>query len=292
MDYQFKEMKITRKDNGKQLYLTQYGCEKSEKNRNLLMVHGLTYAQFVFDIKYKDYSMCEYFAQKGYYVWRLDLGGYGKSEKYENGWDVNTENAAKDVICALGNIRKIQRVEQVDLLGWSWGTMITAEASIMKADWIKKMVWLGPCFGGMFEPEPVTEPFLVIDDGYINRIWRKNSMSVGAYDTSAVEPMLWNMWNVLAYRQNGEKLRPAGGAKEIMEAGEKWLIHPEKVNVPVLILTGDIDFYVNIHRCNEAIEKLPAGSRLCHLPHAGHAMYLEKDFYKKTRETILQFLQE
>lgn len=291
MEYQFTEMNIIRKDNGKMLYLTKFECAEHQKEKNILLIHGLTYAQFVFDIKYKDYSMCEYFVQKGYAVWRLDLGGYGKSDKYENGWDVNTENAAKDVVCAIEEIQRMQGVRAIDLLGWSWGTMITAKASILYPEMIRKMIWMGPCFGGAFPPEKVETPFLTIDDDYINRVWRKKFTSAN-YDMSSVEPMLWNMWNLLAYRQNGEGLRPAGGAKEIMEAGERWLIEPEKVSVPVLILTGDIDLYVNVKRCYEAVKKLPEGSELCHLVHAGHAMYLEREFYQKSRAAIIKFLEK
>ena len=77
-----------------------------------------------------------------------------------------------------------------------------------------------------------------------------------------------------------------------MEAGDKWLLEPEKIKVPVLIVTGDSDFYVNVERCYEAVGKLPQGSAICHLKHAGHGMYLEKNFYRKTRQAILDFLEE
>ena len=292
MQYQFTEAYIQRKDNGKELYLTKFESEISVAERNILMIHGLTYAQFVFDIKYKDYSLCEYFAQNGYTVWRLDIGGYGKSEKYENGWDVTTENAARDQICAIETICEKQHVEKIDLLGWSWGTMTTAKTAIWRPELIRKMVWLGPCFGGVFEPEVIDKPFLSLNEEYVNRIWRKHPGNEKLYDQSAVEPMLLNIWTLFAYRQKGEMVRPAGGAKEIMEAGKKWLIEPDKVKVPVLIVTGDIDFYVNVDRCYQAVAMLPEGSEICHLRHAGHAMYLEKAFYKETRQTILNFFAE
>lgn len=170
--------------------------------------------------------------------------------------------------------------------------MTTAKAAIWQPDQIRKLVWLGPCFGGVFEPVRIHTPFLSIDDDYVNRIWRKDPECQEQYDQSIVEPMLLNLWPVLAYRQKGERLRPAGGAKEIMEAGDKWLIEPEKIKVPVLIVTGDSDFYVNVERCYEAVGKLPQGSAICHLKHAGHAMYLEKNFYQKTRQAILNFLEE
>ena len=161
-------------------------------------------------------------------------------------------------------------------------------------EWATRMQQKGFSFGTIknYKRSLKASFCMAIDDDYVNRIWRKNPECQEQYDQTAVEPMLLNLRSVLAYRQKGERLRPAGGAKEIMEAGDKWLIEPEKIKVPVLIVTGDIDFYVNTERCYEAVRKLPKGSAIGHLEHAGHAMYLEKNFYQKTRQAILNFLGE
>lgn len=293
MKYQCSEYWIKRTDNEKNIYLTKYECEKSEQGKNILLVHGLTFAQFVFDIKYKDYSFCEYFSEQGYCVWRLDVGGYGKSDKYENGWDVTTENVAKDIVCVAERICQYQNVSNIDVLGWSWGTMTTAMAARFRPELFRKMIWLGPCLGGMFEPVEVETPFLAIDENYVNRIWQQNPEFVeNGINFNTVEVAVQNMWSVFAYTQKGGVLRPAGGAKEIMEAGDKWLIKAEEVSVPVLIVAGDHDFYTSLERCYQIAEQLPKGSRVCHLPGAGHAMGLEKEYYRPTREAVLSFLEE
>ena len=124
-------------------------------------------------------------------------------------------------------ICELQGVEKLDLLGWSWGTMTTSEVASQRPDLLKKVVWLGPCFGGAFEATPVTE--------------------------------LHGMWVDHTYAQDGGHGRPNGGAKEIMEIGDGWLIDTKAV-------------------------------KLLHLHGAGHAMYLEKDYYQTTREAILKGL--
>ena len=63
------------------------------------------------------------------------------------------------------------------------------------------------------------------------------------------------MWVDHTYAQDGGHGRPNGGAKEIMEIGDGWLIDTKAVKVPVLIITGDNDFYVNIDRCYQCILK-------------------------------------
>ena len=54
------------------------------------------------------------------------------------------------------------------------------------------------------------------------------------------------MWVDHTYAQDGGHGRPNGGAKEIMEIGDGWLIDTKAVKVPVLIITGDNDFYVTL----------------------------------------------
>ena len=293
MRYECEQVELKRKDDGTDLYLTKFWCPASWQDKNILMVHGLTYTQHVFDIKYKDYSVCEYFAKNGYTVWRLDLSGYGKSGKYEDGWKVTTQHAAEDEIYALEKICELQGVEKLDLLGWSWGTMTTSKVASQRPDLLKKVVWLGPCFGGAFEATPVTEPFSYLNYGYVIRVWQHvpgTNDLVTDFDT--VEPELHGMWVDHTYAQDGGHGRPNGGAKEIMEIGDGWMIDTKAVKVPVLIITGDNDFYVNIDRCYQAEKELPEGSKLLHLHGAGHAMYLEKDYYQTTREAILKFISE
>lgn len=67
MRYECEQVELKRKDDGKNLYLTKFWCPASWQDKNILMVHGLTYTQHVFDMKYKDYSVCEYFAKNGLY---------------------------------------------------------------------------------------------------------------------------------------------------------------------------------------------------------------------------------
>ena len=60
MRYNFSEHDLHRKDNGKRLYFTKCDCPASFADKNILLVHGLTYTQHVFDLNYKDYSVVRY----------------------------------------------------------------------------------------------------------------------------------------------------------------------------------------------------------------------------------------
>lgn len=292
MRYEFTDIELKRKDNGKKLYFNKCSCPDSFADKNILLVHGLTYTNHVFDINYKDYSVVRFLAKNGYTVWRVDIGGYGLSEEYENGFDVDTLNASKDIITALEKIKELQKVEKVDLLGWSWGCMTTALVGSSRPDLINKMIWVGTPFGGTLPSTEVTEPFTYLSYPYVTRVFQHMPGSDEDVDYATVEPEIVGIWCDHVFKIDGRHGRPNGGNREIMACGDGWLIDASKVKVPTAIMDGDIDFYIDQDRVKTAFPKLPEGSEL-HIFHgAGHALYCEVDHYIPFREAVLSFLKK
>lgn len=292
MRYECEQVELCRKDDGTKLFFTKFWCPASDPEKNMLMVHGLTYTQHIFDIKYKDYSLCEYFAKNGYVVWRLDLAGYGRSEKYEDGWKVTTQHAAEDEIYALEKICELQNVKQCDVLAWSWGSMTTALVASQRPELIRRLAWFGPCFGGTFAPIPVTEPFSFNTYANVVRIWQHLPGSNIEPDYTTVEPGLHAMWVEGCFKYDNDHGRPNGGTKQINENGDGWLINIKDVKVPVMIIAGTKDAYTNIERAKQAEREMPEGTELLILRGSGHAMFLERDTYQISRETVLKFMQK
>jgi pimeloyl-ACP methyl ester carboxylesterase len=281
---------LQRKDNGKKLYFTKCSCPDSYADRNILLIHGITSSQHVWDINYKDYSVVRYLARNGYTVWRVDIGGYGKSDKYENGFDVTTLNASKDILTAMEKIRELQGVEKVNVMGWSWGSMTTGLAAESHPEYFRKMVWIGPCFGGTLPKTEVTEPFSPLSYPYVVLVFQHMPGSADDVDYDTIEPEVVGMWCDHVFKIDGCHGRPNGGFRELMGNGDGWLIHPDKIKVPTCIMTGDIDRNVSQERCRIALAKLPGGSELNVFHGAGHALYCETDHYIPFREKALAFL--
>ena len=103
------------------------------------------------------------------------------------------------------------------------------------------------------------------------------------YDT--IEPEVVGIWCDHVFHYDGGHGRPNGGFRQLMGGGESWLIHPDKIKVPVCIMTGD----VKLERCHEAMKQLPEGSELNLIHGAGHAMFCEVDHYKPFHDKVLAF---
>lgn len=292
MKFIFEQVFAQRKDNGKKIFMNRCSCPASYGAKNLLCVHGLTSSNHVFDLDYKDYSVARYFARNGYTVWCMDYGGYGLSDKYENGFDVDTQNAAEDIIAAAEEICARQHVSALNLIGWSWGSMTSARASAARPELFHKMSWVGPCFGGTLPVTEVKDPFTTLSYPYCVRVFQRVNNSDTEVDYTTVEHGLVSLWVEQVFKIDAGHGRPNGGNRDIASAGKQWLIDPEKVGCPVLLNYGDNDVYVDEARVKIALEKLPAGSARNFMKGAGHALWVERDYYKTFREHTLAFFEE
>ena len=70
--------------NGINLHLQRMFSEEAPGDRQLLLVHGLTYSSHEFDVDTGDYSLARFLASNGFTVWMLDIAGYGSSQEVED----------------------------------------------------------------------------------------------------------------------------------------------------------------------------------------------------------------
>ena len=89
---------------GVALHLDRVALVGAEPQKDILLIHGLTYSSHEFDVDYKDYSLVRKLAREGYAVWRLDIAGYGRSGKVEDGFMPNSDYAAEDINAAVEKI--------------------------------------------------------------------------------------------------------------------------------------------------------------------------------------------
>lgn len=307
MYYDIKEIPCQRSDNGKKLFLTKTVSQATRSGMHILLLHGLTMTQHVWDVEWKDYSVTRFLASKGYTVWRLDAGGFGRSERYECGWDCDTDNAVLDTIEAIEAMRKEMGIEDLktDIMGWSWGTMVGSRTAARRPDMVRRLILAAPVTGHTFEPfEEGTWPNdkAPIDYGWAARLFRyqisggdgisnfKNPILEDDIDFNITEAPVVGMEfrNIVKYDMTDA--RPLGSTVEIYYNADKWLIDGPSIPCPTLLIAGTDDNYNTPELMAELLETLPEGSERVVLWGAGHGMFFEKDYYHDFQNNVLAFL--
>lgn len=283
-DYIYKEYPLSR--NGISIHLDCISSNSTDTDKNILLVHGLTYSSHEFDVDYKDYSLVRFLAKNGYCVWRLDITGYGQSELSENGFIPDSDYAAEDINAAVDTILKISGKEKIDLLGWSWGTVTSSKFIANHPKKINKLVLYAPIISGLGNSE-------VKEDYHIND-WKHAASDFqmtenGEYDLSIAEKEVIEIYCSNCWRYDGTK-SPNGGRRDICVNKSKKLIDLKTISVPTLVICGSNDPYIDFERTMSALDELPSGSKLKVIEGASHVAFIEKPYYKEFRETVLSFL--
>ena len=151
-----EEFMVPGADPGVQLYV------RNKRPRDLalytpenvvLFVHGATYpAETAFDLQLDGMSWMDYIARQGYDVYMVDIRGYGKSSRPAemdqpadaNKPIVNTDTAARDYGAAADWVRQRRSLDKLTVLGWSWGTAITALYTSRNNNKVSRLVLYAP----------------------------------------------------------------------------------------------------------------------------------------------------
>jgi pimeloyl-ACP methyl ester carboxylesterase len=121
--------------------------------RTVLFVHGATYpASTCFDLQLDGLSWMDYIAARGYDVYLLDLRGYGRSTRPPEMAEpaeahapiVRSTTAVGDINTVVEFIQKRRDIPRLNLIGWSWGTMLMARYTTEHPANVERLVLFAP----------------------------------------------------------------------------------------------------------------------------------------------------
>lgn len=283
--YVYTEYPLER--NGISLHLDRMELEGAMAEKNILLLHGSSNASHEFDMDYQDYSLVRRLAREGYQVWRLDIAGYGQSENVADGLLPDTAYAAEDIKAAVDRILQETGQRNVDLLGWSWGTMTASLYAMNHPEHVRKLVLYGPILTGIGEAESYP-PFS-------HNTWEQAAEDFqrredGTFDLSVTDPVIIELFCSSCWHYDGE-YSPNGWRKDACVDKSQVLIDLDAIRVPTLLICGGKDPYMNYEIIDGAMEHLPEGSAVEVIPGGSHIVMLEKPYYRDFQERVAGFLQ-
>ena len=284
--YTYNEYPLER--NRINLHLDSVAVSGKETNKDILLMHGVTYSSNEFDTDYEDYSLVRCLAKEGYKVWRLDVAGFGRSGEVQDGFMPDTDYAAEDINAAVDTIINTTGHNKIDILGWSWGTTTVSKFASTHSDKIRRIVLYAPILTGIGKSE-VNEAFHHNTWEHAADDFQKNAD--GTFDNSIAEQQVIDIYCSNCWRYDGE-YSPNGGRRDICVDSSVDLIDLSKLSNPTLIIYGDSDPYLNCDKINASRGNLPKSSDI-HVIHGGsHMIMIEQPYYHEFQETLIHFLKE
>lgn len=310
-----EEFMIPGADPGVQLYV------RNKRPRDLatfsaenivLFVHGATYpAETSFDLQLDGLSWMDYIAARGYDVYLVDVRGYGKSSRPaemdqpadRNPPIVRTETAVRDYGAAVDFVLKRRGVAKLNVLGWSWGTAITASYTSQNNEKVNRLV--------LYAPVWLRQTKSLTDKGG----------ALGAYRTVTVEAAMKRRGSGIPA---GKKPMPDAWAEEwaratfasdpvgamgnprfvrapngvVLDGREYWsagkpLYDPANIRVPTMLILAEWDADTPVYMAQALFPKLVNAEpkRLVIIGEGTHGVMMEKNRMQLFREVQL-FLDE
>lgn len=242
--------------------------------RVVLLAHGATIpSRTAFDLQVPDkseltYSLMDYLAERGLDVFAVEYQNYGRSAQHECGLCVTSQVAANDINAAVDYIRDLRGVQQVYLLGWSWGTVTTALFTMERPHKVKRLILYAPRVSRPLPPAdkpPTTEFRTVTAEGL------KGDFEPQATDAAMID----------AYVQEVMKLprAPNGAQMDVRVRLPVPMTDPRQMPVPTMIIMGDLDRTNPITQPDlpRYFADLPnSDKQFIIVPGAGHMLHLQK----------------
>lgn len=288
------------------------GMTQYRSDRTLLYVQGSSQASSTtFDLKIGDQSWMDYIALRGYDVYLIDLRGYGRSTRpaefaqpaNDNPPVVRTNVAVRDLASAVDYVLTHRKLTSLDLMGWSWGTVLAGRYASEHKNKVHRLVLYAP----MWLHDPPTGPLPPLG---AYRTWTpedaRKGLQAGAPDTKKDEllsPDVFAAWSNAATatdpegaKQHPPVVRTPNGSyaddRELWTVGKApWT--PSDIVMPTLVIVGEWDGVQPIARAQAVFGQLVNAPerRFVQIGEATHFLLLEKNRLQLYRE-VQTFLDE
>jgi pimeloyl-ACP methyl ester carboxylesterase len=282
--------------------------------RIVLFVHGASYpSETGFDIPHGGYSWMDYVAQCGWDVYIMDLRGYGRSTRppemskpaSENPPLVNTDVAVRDVSAVVDHILARRGVSKINLVGWSWGTVIMGAYTAQNNSKVRHLVLYGPLWLIKGQPPIGGKGPLGAYRTVTKKAARQRGLrGIPTEKQEEISPSAWfDQWwaanlatDPEGARQNPPVLRAPNGIIE--DLGKYWMAgkpyyDPSQIMVPTLVIGAEWDMDTPPYMAQEVFKNLSKAptKRYVMIGEGTHGVCIEKNRWQLFREVQL-FLED
>jgi pimeloyl-ACP methyl ester carboxylesterase len=257
------------------IYRKRLGAPKAGEPARpvVFFVHGSSVTSRVFDLTVPgkgEYSVMNEFARYGFDCWTMDHENYGKSGRTSGNSDI--ASGVEDLKAAVEVITRETKQTKFHFVGESSGALRAGAFAMAAPDRINRLVFAAFTYKGEGSPTLTKRAEQV--DYYRTHNMRKRDRDMirsiatrdkpGTSEVAAVEAL------ADAEMQFGDQI-PTGTYLDM--TANLPVVHPEKVQAPVLLVRGEYDGIATVADLEEFFNKLPNGDRqFIILPGTAHSV--------------------
>jgi pimeloyl-ACP methyl ester carboxylesterase len=267
----------------------------------------------MFDLKIDGESWMDFIARHGYDVYSMDVRGYGRSTRPpemdrpagDNAPVVSTDDGVRDFAAVVEHIRDRRGVTRLNLMGWSWGTVIAGAYAASNPESVERLVmyaplWLRRIPGGLRVDGPLGAYRTVTFDAARQR-WLTGvpvEKQVDLIPRGVLDA--WWQANMEADPVGSRMSAPAVRAPNglLVDAFKYWeadtrYYDPSAIRAPVLMAVGEWDVDTPAYMAQAILARLTGSprKRLVIVGEGTHHLMLERNRLQMFRE-VQMFLDE
>jgi pimeloyl-ACP methyl ester carboxylesterase len=272
----------------------KYAGSPEGKAGTVLFVHGSSMAsQPTFDLSVPgrpDSSVMDWFAERGYDTWCVDMEGYGRSDKKRN-INFDIANGADDLVAASEYILKLRKCGPLLIHGISSGALRAAAFTERHPERVKRLaldafVWTGEGSPTLAERKKKLPEFQKmnrrpIDKPFVYSIFNRDHP--GTAEDRVIEAFADHILSL-------DDSVPTGTYVDM--CSKLPLVDPAKITVPTIIMRGQWDGIAGFDDLVEFFKRLPnPDKQFAVMPGISHASFQQKN-YKLVYHILLSFFSQ
>jgi pimeloyl-ACP methyl ester carboxylesterase len=263
------------------LFLWEKRAPGGPKNGTVLFVHGSSMAsQPVFDLNVPgrpNSSAMEYFAERGFDAWCMDVEGYGRSTK-DRGTEAFIWEGADDLDAGSEYIMKLRNSGPLMVYGISSGALRAAAFAQRRPERVKRLaldahVWTGEGSPTLEQrrkklPEYLKTKRRPIDKAFVRSIFERDHP--GTADDNVIEAFADYILELDDSIPNGTYIDMCNNLP---------VVDPTKIKVPTIIMRGEYDGIAGFDDLVNFFKLLPnPDKQFAVMPGIAHASLQQKNY--------------
>ena len=263
------------------IFMWEKATPAPQPKGTVLFVHGSSMAgQPTFDLKVPgrtDASVMDWFAERGYNTWSLDMEGYGRSDKKRD-IKCDISNGSDDVAACTAYIEKTRGSGPLMVYGISSGALRAAMFAERHPERVKRlaldaMVWTGEGSPTLGERRKKLADFQKInrrpmDRAFVHSIFERDHP--GTADKHVIEAFADQ---ILALDDSV----PTGTYVDM--CSKLPVVDPKKITVPTIIMRGQWDGIASFDDLSKFFALLPnPDKQFAVMPGISHASFQQKNY--------------